>query len=129
MLGLLIVAKIAPKFAGVYPLARRYTKPHADTWIKRSGAITGTVVGVNASDSYGTYEVKTTALYSSTFPTQQKDVDVYAVYRNAAGKIIGGTSDLMNLIPGNGKANHVFDDFPAFQGISHVEVYAQPSNF
>ena len=29
VLGLLIVAKMLPKLAGVYPLARRYTAPHA----------------------------------------------------------------------------------------------------
>jgi hypothetical protein len=92
------------------------------------GAITGKVVAVKASDSYGTYEVKTTALYRSTFTKQLKDVDADAVYRNAARHIIGGTSDIINIIPASGRANHVFDDFPNYQGIRHVEVYAAPTS-
>lgn len=92
------------------------------------GEITGKVVSVHASNSYGTYEVKTTALFTSTFGQQLKDVDASVVYRDASGQIIGGYQDYLNVIPPHGKANHVFDDLPNFGGIRKVEVYAHPSN-
>ncbi len=48
VLGLLIVAKIAPKFAGVYPLARRYTAPHAafTTLLMSTGLTFGTITSL-----------------------------------------------------------------------------------
>jgi hypothetical protein len=97
-------------------------------WISQPGEISGKVVSVNASNSYGTYEVKTTALFTSTFLGQEKDVSVYAVYRNAGGKIIGGVQDYVNVVPASGKANHVFDDLPNVGGVKRVEVYAAASN-
>jgi hypothetical protein len=99
------------------------------SWVNGpSGSITGRVVSVHANNSYGTYEVKTTSLFKSSFAQQLKDVDAIAVYRNASGKIIGGIAEYINVIPANGRANHVFDDFPNFGGIRRVEVYAGPSS-
>ena len=48
VLALLIVAKIAPKFAGVYPLARRYTRPHATftTLLMSTGLTFGTITSL-----------------------------------------------------------------------------------
>ncbi len=48
VLALLIVAKIAPKFAGVYPLARRYAKPHAafTTLLMSTGLTFGTITSL-----------------------------------------------------------------------------------
>ncbi len=48
VLGLLIAAKMAPKFAGVYPLARRYTKPHAafTTLLMSTGLTFGTITSL-----------------------------------------------------------------------------------
>ena len=48
VLGLLVVAKILPKFAGVYPLARRYTKPHAvfTTLLMSTGLTFGTITSL-----------------------------------------------------------------------------------
>ena len=52
-LGLLILAKMLPKLAGVYPLARRYTAPHAafTTLLMSTGLTFGTITslyGLNA---------------------------------------------------------------------------------
>jgi Kef-type K+ transport system membrane component KefB len=48
VLGLLVLAKIVPKFAGVYPLARRYTKPHAifTTLLMSTGLTFGTITSL-----------------------------------------------------------------------------------
>jgi Kef-type K+ transport system membrane component KefB len=53
ILALLFVAKMVPKFAGVYPLARRYTAPHATftTLLMSTGLTFGTITslyGLNA---------------------------------------------------------------------------------
>ena len=53
VLGLLFVGKMAPKFAGIYPLARRYTAPHAmfTTLLMSTGLTFGTITslyGLNA---------------------------------------------------------------------------------
>jgi Kef-type K+ transport system membrane component KefB len=53
VLALLFVAKMVPKFAGVYPLARRYTSPHAafTTLLMSTGLTFGTITslyGLNA---------------------------------------------------------------------------------
>jgi len=52
-LGVLFVAKMVPKFGGVYPLARRYTAPHATftTLLMSTGLTFGTITslyGLNA---------------------------------------------------------------------------------
>ena len=53
ILGVLFVGKMAPKLAGVYPLARRYTAPHAafTTLLMSTGLTFGTITslyGLNA---------------------------------------------------------------------------------
>jgi Kef-type K+ transport system membrane component KefB len=53
ILGVLFVSKMVPKFAGVYPLARRYTAPHATfmTLLMSTGLTFGTITslyGLNA---------------------------------------------------------------------------------
>jgi Kef-type K+ transport system membrane component KefB len=53
VLALLFVAKMAPKFAGIYPLAQRYTAPHAmfTTLLMSTGLTFGTITslyGLNA---------------------------------------------------------------------------------
>jgi Kef-type K+ transport system membrane component KefB len=53
VLALLFVAKMVPKFSGVYPLARRYTAPHATftTLLMSTGLTFGTITslyGLNA---------------------------------------------------------------------------------
>ena len=53
ILAILFVAKMVPKFAGVYPLARRYTAPHATftTLLMSTGLTFGTITslyGLNA---------------------------------------------------------------------------------
>ena len=48
VLAVLIAAKMGPKFAGVYPLARRYTKPHAafTTLLMSTGLTFGTITSL-----------------------------------------------------------------------------------
>ena len=48
VLALLVVAKIAPKFGGVYPLARKYTSPHAafTTLLMSTGLTFGTITSL-----------------------------------------------------------------------------------
>jgi Kef-type K+ transport system membrane component KefB len=53
ILGLLFVGKMVPKFAGIYPLARRFTSPHATftTLLMSTGLTFGTITslyGLNA---------------------------------------------------------------------------------
>jgi len=48
VLGLLVVAKMLPKFGGVYPLARRYCSPHATftTLLMSTGLTFGTITSL-----------------------------------------------------------------------------------
>ena len=48
VLGLLVVAKMVPKFGGVYPLARRYCAPHAafTTLLMSTGLTFGTITSL-----------------------------------------------------------------------------------
>jgi Kef-type K+ transport system membrane component KefB len=48
VLAILFVAKMAPKFGGVYPLARRYTAPHATftTLLMSTGLTFGTITSL-----------------------------------------------------------------------------------
>jgi Kef-type K+ transport system membrane component KefB len=48
VLGLLVVAKMLPKFGGVYPLARRYCAPHAafTTLLMSTGLTFGTITSL-----------------------------------------------------------------------------------
>ena len=48
VLGLLVLAKMLPKLAGVYPLARRYTAPHAafTTLLMSTGLTFGTITSL-----------------------------------------------------------------------------------
>jgi Kef-type K+ transport system membrane component KefB len=48
VLGLLVAAKMVPKFAGVYPLARRYMAPHAafTTLLMSTGLTFGTITSL-----------------------------------------------------------------------------------
>jgi Kef-type K+ transport system membrane component KefB len=48
ILGLLVAAKMLPKFAGVYPLARRYCTPHAafTTLLMSTGLTFGTITSL-----------------------------------------------------------------------------------
>jgi Kef-type K+ transport system membrane component KefB len=53
VLALLFAGKMAPKFAGIYPLARKYTSPHAmfTTLLMSTGLTFGTITslyGLNA---------------------------------------------------------------------------------
>ena len=53
VLGVLFVGKMVPKFAGIYPLARRFTAPHATftTLLMSTGLTFGTITslyGLNA---------------------------------------------------------------------------------
>jgi len=47
-LGLLVLGKMVPKFAGVYPLARRYASPHAafTTLLMSTGLTFGTITSL-----------------------------------------------------------------------------------
>ena len=48
VLGLLVIAKMVPKFGGVYPLARRYCAPHAafTTLLMSTGLTFGTITSL-----------------------------------------------------------------------------------
>jgi Kef-type K+ transport system membrane component KefB len=48
VLALLVGAKMVPKFAGVYPLARRFTAPHAvfTTLLMSTGLTFGTITSL-----------------------------------------------------------------------------------
>ena len=88
---------------------------------------TFTVADVStSSDEFGVY---TTFVVSSTYAVEFELTPAYAVYRDAAGRIVGGASGLIDLIPPRGRANGEVTAFAVVPNVARAEVYVDPGLF
>jgi len=76
-----------------------------------------------SSDEFGVY---TTFVVSSSYAVEFELTPAYAVYRDAAGRIVGGASGLIDLIPPRGRANGEVTAFAVVPNVVRAEVYVDP---
>jgi hypothetical protein len=79
-----------------------------------------------SSDEFGVY---TTFVVSSSYDVEFELSYAYAVYRDAAGRIIGGANGLIDLIPPRGRANGEVTAFQVVPNVARAEVYIDPGFF
>ena len=65
----------------------------------------------------------TTGKVVSTFSTKQSYVELTAVYRNAQGRIIGGSSGGASTVPARGSAPFEIVDGSPYRAVSKADVY------
>jgi hypothetical protein len=87
-----------------------------------SGALTVANVSTS-SDEFGVY---TTFVVSSSYTVELELMPAYAVYRDAAGRIVGGANGLVDLIPPRGRANGEVTAFAVVPNVARAEVYVDP---
>ena len=76
-----------------------------------------------SSDEFGVY---TTFVVSSSYDVEFELSYAYAVYRDAAGRIIGGANGLIDLIPPRGRANGEVTAFEVVPNVARADVYVDP---
>lgn len=76
-----------------------------------------------SSDEFGVY---TTFVVSSSYSVEFELTPAYAVYRDAAGRIVGGASGRVDLIPPRGRANGEVTAFAVVPNVARAEVYVGP---
>jgi len=86
------------------------------------GAVTVADVSTS-SDEFGVY---TTFVVSSSYAVELKLTPAYAVYRDAAGRIVGGANGLVDLIPPRGRANGEVTAFAVVPNVARADVYVDP---
>jgi hypothetical protein len=87
-----------------------------------------TAEGINTVDEeYG--GLKTTFTIASTYAEQVDSPNVYAIYRDAGGAIIGGARGYMDFVPAGGKTAAEITTFEVIPNVATTEVYADPSFF
>jgi hypothetical protein len=86
-----------------------------------------TVSGVSTqSDEYST---ETTFTVASTYEIDLETTYAYAIYRDSAGAIIGGTYGFVDLIPAGGQAAGTITSYDPVAGVANTEVYVDQGYF
>jgi hypothetical protein len=75
------------------------------------------------SDEFGVY---TTFVVSSSYEVGFRLSHAYAVYRDAAGKIMGGAAGLIDVIPAGGRATGEVTAFTVVPNVARADVYVDP---
>jgi hypothetical protein len=65
----------------------------------------------------------TTGRMTGDFLERQEDVTVIAVYRNKAGKVLGGWEDFVEFVPAGGSASFKIEGFTKYPPIAKTEMY------
>ncbi len=78
------------------------------------------------SDEYST---ETTFTVESTYEVDLESTYAYAIYRNAAGDIIGGTYGFVDLIPAGGRATGSVRSYEPVDGVETTEIYVDQGYF
>ena len=81
------------------------------------------VRGLTQTDEYGT---ETTFTVSSTYQIDLETTYAYAIYRDSAGQIIGGTYGFVDLVPAGGQARGTITSLRARRGRRHHRRLRRP---
>jgi hypothetical protein len=93
-----------------------------------AGAATGRLTVDGARTSAAAGRVTTTGTLRSTFATDLADVQVVAVYRDGAGRILGGEQGDVDLVPAGGSVPVLIDTSSAPARIARTEMHATPND-
>jgi hypothetical protein len=85
----------------------------------RPGAFTVADVSTS-SDEFGVY---TTFVVSSSYGAELELPHAYAVYRDPAGRIVGGATGLIDRIPSRGRVNGEVTAFEVVPNVARADVY------
>ena len=81
------------------------------------------------STSTDEFSTETTFVVTSTYAQDLDSPYAYVIYRDAAGKIIGGTYGFVDMIPANGRASGTLTSFDPVDGVATSEVYVDAGFF
>jgi hypothetical protein len=73
-----------------------------------------------SSDEFGVY---TTFAVSSSYDMELQQTHAYAVYRNPAGRIVGGANGLIDVIPPRGRVTGEVTAFDVVPNVARADVY------
>jgi hypothetical protein len=90
--------------------------------------LTGKLSASGVRTSVVASELTTTATVRSTLGRPLSGADVVAVYYDGSGRIIGGQSDSVDVIPAGGAVPARLDSSTILRGIARTEVYASPKD-
>jgi hypothetical protein len=83
----------------------------------------GVLEAEGVTTTTGNYDVKTTFTIHSTFDRQISSPYGYAIYRDANGDIIGGSTGYLNFVPANGSTAGEITSWEVIPNIASTEVY------
>jgi hypothetical protein len=89
------------------------------------GALTAEGINTAVSD----YNMTTTFTAKSTYAQQIDSPYAYAIYRNDAGEIVGGSYGFLDFIPANGSTAAEITSWEAIPNVASTEVYLDPGWF
>ena len=89
----------------------------------------GTLTAEGITSSPDEYSITTTFTATSSYAQQVDSPSVYAIYRNGAGDIIGGSYGFLDFIAANGSTAGEISSFEAIPGVASTEVYIDPGWF
>jgi hypothetical protein len=90
--------------------------------------LTGNLSASGARTSLVAGELVTTATVRSTLGRPLSGADVVAVYYDRSGRIIGGQSDSVDVVPAGGAVPARLDTSHVLPGIARTEVHASPKD-
>jgi len=93
--------------------------------VPAEGTLTAEGITTTADD----YSVTTKFTAKSTYGEQLDYPSAYAIYRNAEGKIIGGSTGTVDFIPANGSVAAEVRSWEAIPNIETTEIYLDPGWF
>jgi hypothetical protein len=89
----------------------------------------GTLTAEGITTTADDYGVNTTFTATSTYAEQIDSPNAYAIYRDAAGKIIGGSLGFLDFVPANGSVAAEVSSYELIPNIASTEVYPDPGYF
>jgi hypothetical protein len=93
--------------------------------VPADGTLTAEGITTTADD----YSVTTKFTAKSTYAEQLDYPSAYAIYRNAEGNIIGGSTGTVDFIPANGSVAAEVRSWEAIPNIATTEIYLDPGWF
>jgi hypothetical protein len=91
--------------------------------------LTGNLSASGVRTSVVAGKLTTTATVRSTLRQPLSGADVVAVYYDRSGRIIGGQSDSVDVVPAGGTVPVRLDSSTILHGIAKTEVHASPKDF
>ncbi|HEX6417385.1 MAG TPA: FxLYD domain-containing protein [Acidimicrobiales bacterium] len=89
----------------------------------------GTLSAEGINTSVTDYNITTTFTAKSSYAQQVDSPSVYAIYRNEAGEIIGGSFGFLDFVPANGSTAGEVTSWEVIPGVASTEVYLDPGFF